>query len=333
MENFAFSKYQNVPYHESFSQMGELKTDYGYQSENKNGNSCLEYSDVYQNYRYSNYPINSYKNTNEHLKVDLPSSNLIFSPYSYYQNESCAYKNSNQNQNTNPNQNFNFNNLPLKNCAKEAKINFDNYIVPQKIWNCEKYTCDKTQKRLKAIKRQHSSLSPNENSDDSKSFKTTNKYRKVQTPSVIRRNERERNRVRAVNQGFTNLRQHVPEEYRDKKLSKMDTLRAAIDYLRHLYETLECSDGEKSKICSNYSSQNDTSVDPLSILVDKNTSCPDSNVSINNDTSSNDSTSTIESLEMLDNENFNFNDNPLNSVISFDDYFIERKDIQLNTKP
>lgn len=56
--------------------------------------------------------------------------------------------------------------------------------------------------------------------------------------SVARRNERERKRVRMVNQGFAKLRQYVPQASRGKRLSKVDTLRSAIDYIRQLQQLL-----------------------------------------------------------------------------------------------
>jgi len=52
--------------------------------------------------------------------------------------------------------------------------------------------------------------------------------------SGARRNERERNRVRQVNAGFDRLRDHVPQGRRNRKLSKVDTLRAAVEYIGHL---------------------------------------------------------------------------------------------------
>lgn len=55
-------------------------------------------------------------------------------------------------------------------------------------------------------------------------------------PSVARRNERERNRVRQVNLGFATLRQHVPN--RSKKMSKVETLRSAVQYIRQLQALL-----------------------------------------------------------------------------------------------
>ena len=41
-------------------------------------------------------------------------------------------------------------------------------------------------------------------------------------PTAVRRNERERNRVKMVNQGFSTLRQHVPNGAKNKKMSKVE---------------------------------------------------------------------------------------------------------------
>ena len=61
-------------------------------------------------------------------------------------------------------------------------------------------------------------------------------------PAFIRkRNERERHRVRCVNDGYARLREHLPRELEEKRLSKVETLRAAIDYIHQLQEVLERS--------------------------------------------------------------------------------------------
>jgi hypothetical protein len=52
--------------------------------------------------------------------------------------------------------------------------------------------------------------------------------------AVTKRNERERNRVRLVNEGFTCLRQKIPFAHGRKRLSKVETLRYAVDYIKHL---------------------------------------------------------------------------------------------------
>lgn len=72
--------------------------------------------------------------------------------------------------------------------------------------------------------------------------------------SVARRNARERNRVKQVNNGFATLRQHIPSSVAaaitgggrgaSKKLSKVDTLRLAVEYIRNLQQLLDDHDSE-----------------------------------------------------------------------------------------
>ncbi|XP_076335408.1 achaete-scute homolog 1-like isoform X1 [Tachypleus tridentatus] len=60
-------------------------------------------------------------------------------------------------------------------------------------------------------------------------------------PSFIRRrNERERQRVRNVNDGFERLRNHLPlpDKERDRRLSKVEILRMAINYIRYMEDML-----------------------------------------------------------------------------------------------
>ena len=66
-------------------------------------------------------------------------------------------------------------------------------------------------------------------------------------PGFIRkRNERERMRVRNVNEGYARLRDHLPLEPSEKRLSKVETLRSAIKYIKYLEELLkESSSSEK----------------------------------------------------------------------------------------
>ncbi|GIY06137.1 achaete-scute homolog 1 [Caerostris darwini] len=58
------------------------------------------------------------------------------------------------------------------------------------------------------------------------------------TTAVSRRNARERKRVRLVNLGFSTLRERVPPGAKNKKLSKVETLRAAIEYIGQLQQML-----------------------------------------------------------------------------------------------
>lgn len=54
-----------------------------------------------------------------------------------------------------------------------------------------------------------------------------------------RRNARERNRVKQVNAGFAVLRGVLPNTHKKQKISKVDTLRGAIDYIQGLTELLQ----------------------------------------------------------------------------------------------
>jgi len=79
-------------------------------------------------------------------------------------------------------------------------------------------------------------------------------YPGAQPASVARRNARERNRVKQVNNGFATLRSHIPpavaaaistekpssrSSAASKKLSKVETLKMAVEYIRSLQELLE----------------------------------------------------------------------------------------------
>ncbi|KAG7248762.1 hypothetical protein CRUP_023866 [Coryphaenoides rupestris] len=62
--------------------------------------------------------------------------------------------------------------------------------------------------------------------------------------AVARRNERERNRVKLVNSGFATLRDHVPQGGGgggggSRKMSKVETLRSAVEYIRALQQLLD----------------------------------------------------------------------------------------------
>ncbi|KAG7305479.1 hypothetical protein JYU34_009547 [Plutella xylostella] len=78
-------------------------------------------------------------------------------------------------------------------------------------------------------------------------------YTGVQSVSIARRNARERNRVKQVNDGFNALRKRLPAAViaalsggarrgSGKKLSKVDTLRMVVEYIRHLEGLIEESD-------------------------------------------------------------------------------------------
>ncbi|GAU97966.1 hypothetical protein RvY_09180 [Ramazzottius varieornatus] len=54
-----------------------------------------------------------------------------------------------------------------------------------------------------------------------------------------RRNERERMRVKSVNDGYVRLRQRLPSSLSQKRMSKVEILRSAIEYIRQLQLVLQ----------------------------------------------------------------------------------------------
>ena len=52
-------------------------------------------------------------------------------------------------------------------------------------------------------------------------------------------NVRERNRMKTINGAFHSLRERLPIACRERKVSKVDTLRLAINYIQHLSDTLQ----------------------------------------------------------------------------------------------
>merc|ERR1712018_955143 len=100
---------------------------------------------------------------------------------------------------------------PLKVLQPSSKAN-QNLMKPQILNTCLPDSTDENQEL--PFKKHHHSV------------------KKMQTPSVSRRNARERYRVKQVNNGFSTLRTHIP--HLKNKTSKVDTLRAAVDYIKAL---------------------------------------------------------------------------------------------------
>lgn len=73
----------------------------------------------------------------------------------------------------------------------------------------------------------------------------------MEPSAVARRNERERNRVRMVNDGFSCLRQHIPYFPDKKKLSKVETLRCAVAYIKHLQDLITEHDSMTAESAAN----------------------------------------------------------------------------------
>ncbi|KAM7349192.1 achaete-scute family bHLH transcription factor scute [Cochliomyia hominivorax] len=101
-------------------------------------------------------------------------------------------------------------------------------------------------------------------------------YNPDQSQSVLRRNARERNRVKQVNNSFSRLRQHIPQSIiadltkgggrgPQKKISKVDTLRIAVEYIRRLQDLLEdLNGGSSNSTQTQYESQNSANCDSAS---------------------------------------------------------------------
>ncbi|XP_035205334.1 transcription factor 15-like [Stegodyphus dumicola] len=68
-------------------------------------------------------------------------------------------------------------------------------------------------------------------------------------------NARERNRNSSVNVAFSILRTHIPTEPKDRKLSKIETLRLASSYIDHLATLIRArADGDYGgQVCQRYS--------------------------------------------------------------------------------
>ena len=60
-----------------------------------------------------------------------------------------------------------------------------------------------------------------------------------QDVKVSRRNARERNRVKTVNSGFEMLKRHIPSAAPVKKMSKVNILTQAVDYIEALKSLLQ----------------------------------------------------------------------------------------------
>ncbi|OWF47582.1 achaete-scute homolog 1a-like [Mizuhopecten yessoensis] len=89
---------------------------------------------------------------------------------------------------------------------------------------------------------------------------STSCLKRTKVSTMSRRNARERRRVKMINLGYETLRDHVPAGIENKKLSKVDTLRSAVDYIKQLQQLLEVTsaDGNSSSSNNGQNSQCDT---------------------------------------------------------------------------
>ncbi|KAH8396160.1 hypothetical protein KR222_004258, partial [Zaprionus bogoriensis] len=107
------------------------------------------------------------------------------------------------------------------------------------------------------------------------SSNSTSPYNVDQSQSVQRRNARERNRVKQVNNSFARLRQHIPQSIiadltkgggrgPHKKISKVDTLRIAVEYIRRLQDLVDDLNGGPSTNASMSTAQLNLCLDETS---------------------------------------------------------------------
>ncbi|XP_066525807.1 achaete-scute homolog 1a [Hoplias malabaricus] len=95
-----------------------------------------------------------------------------------------------------------------------------------------------------------------------------------QPHAVARRNERERNRVKLVNSGFATLREHVPHGAANKKMSKVETLRSAVEYIRALQQLLDEHDAVSAAFRSGHAAElNSMAGSPVSSYSSDEGSC------------------------------------------------------------
>lgn len=114
---------------------------------------------------------------------------------------------------------------------------------------------------------------------------------------MSKRNARERRRVKMINLGYETLRLHVPGGAENKKLSKVDTLRRAVEYIKYLQTVLdsdepcasprniklESQSSYEEEVCSQSSeAMLDTITDYSNIHQDQAVSPPSAEVSAGN---------------------------------------------------
>lgn len=79
----------------------------------------------------------------------------------------------------------------------------------------------------------------------------------IEPEPIVQRNvanARERNRTSSVNIAFSLLRTRIPTEPRDRRLSKIETLRLATSYIRHLINvvTARTEGYNGGQVCKQY---------------------------------------------------------------------------------
>ena len=81
--------------------------------------------------------------------------------------------------------------------------------------------------------------------------------------AVQRRNARERTRVKTVNQSYESLKAHVPSAARHKRMSKVEIIKHALDYIERLQRMVEQAEETEEEAGLEL---NSSSADPGSVL-------------------------------------------------------------------
>ena len=114
--------------------------------------------------------------------------------------------------------------------------------------------------------------------------------RKQVKVGTTKRNARERNRVRYINNCFEVLREHIPfelvDEEKNRKLSKVETLKYAAIYIKQLTELLRCAESSGENNCQEIESKMRKCREPFAPKLEnidfKMSSSPNTAISFNN---------------------------------------------------
>lgn len=154
--------------------------------------------------------------------------------------------------------------------APEQKMQSQATVTGGGLIKTRKYT-----PRGMALANASSGSGSSSSSSSSSSSHSTSPYNVDQSQSVQRRNARERNRVKQVNNSFARLRQHIPQSIiadltkgggrgPHKKISKVDTLRIAVEYIRRLQDLVDDLNGGPSPKTSMMTAQLNLCLDETS---------------------------------------------------------------------
>lgn len=146
-------------------------------------------------------------------------------------------------------ENVNTKQLPLPYCDRDREYD----MLQSKNYNMSYMSSYKTEQPRFVPIAPNSEKNLDMDCSVSKKYTYKNNYNGAQTASIARRNARERNRVKQVNDGFTALRKRLPAAVINalsggarrgsgKKLSKVDTLRMVVEYIRYLERLIDESD-------------------------------------------------------------------------------------------